>query len=493
MKSAGEAMEILDAYDLTKSYRAAAALVGCDHHTVRRLVARRDAGLPLEPTLTRGLLIDPYGDKLAEWVARSRGRLRADVAHDKLVAMGYGGSERTTRRAVAEAKRLYRAGHRRVFKPWVPEPGLWFQFDWGQGPQVGGRGTWLWCAWLAWSRFRVVVPVWDRTVPTVIACVDVTLRRFGGAPTHGLTDNERTITVEHIAGVAVRHLEIVRAAGHYGLSIATCVPADPQSKGGSEATVRVAKADLVPTDANLLDDYPAFVDLEAACELFCEQVNGRAHRVTGRPPVELLAAEREHLHPVPEVAYVAAFGQTRSVGRESTISVGGVRYSVPHRLIDQRVWVREHGDELVVVHLDSTHGPVEVARHAKSTKGRPQIRDEHYPAGHPRGGRIPRAGDPEEAAFLALGDGARQWLIEACAGGTPRVRPKMVEALTLARLFGDDAVDRALGVAAVAGRFADGDLAAILDHRHAEQPSLLAVDETHSLQPGTRAWGALGQ
>ncbi len=33
-------MEILEAYDLTKSYRSAAQLTGVDHHTVARLVVR---------------------------------------------------------------------------------------------------------------------------------------------------------------------------------------------------------------------------------------------------------------------------------------------------------------------------------------------------------------------------------------------------------------------------------------------------------------------
>jgi hypothetical protein len=205
------------------------------------------------------------------------------------------------------------------------------------------------------------------------------------------------------------------------------VPFDPQSKGGSEATVRIAKADLVPTGANLVGDYPAFVDLQAACETFCDQVNGRVHRVTGRAPVEALAAERAVLHPIPATPYTAAFGQSRSVTGESTISVGGVRYSVPYRLIEEKVWVRECGDELVVVHLDKTHGPVEVARHPKSTKGNPQICDEHYPPEHPRGERVPKATDPAQAAFLALGDGARAWLVEACASGAARVRSKMVE------------------------------------------------------------------
>jgi hypothetical protein len=95
--------------------------------------------------------------------------------------MGFGGDERSTRRVVAEAKQSYAAGHRRTYRPWVPEPGMWTQYDWGQGPEVRGRGTCLFCAWLAWSRFRVVIPTWDRTLATTLACIDVMLRRFGAA------------------------------------------------------------------------------------------------------------------------------------------------------------------------------------------------------------------------------------------------------------------------------------------------------------------------
>ena len=106
------------------------------------------------------------------------------------------------------------AGNLSTYRPWVSEPGLWLQWDWGKGPQVPGpdgspRGTLLFCAWLAWSRFRVVLPVWDRTLPTLIACLDATLRIIGGVPVYALTDNEKTVTVDHVAGVLVRHPEIV--------------------------------------------------------------------------------------------------------------------------------------------------------------------------------------------------------------------------------------------------------------------------------------------
>jgi len=89
-------------------------------------------------------------------------------------------------------------------------------------------------------------------MPAVIACLDETLRRFSGSPTYALTDNERTVTIDRVAGIAVKHPVLVAAGRHYGLQVHACVPADPASKGGSESTVKIAKADLVPTDANLL-------------------------------------------------------------------------------------------------------------------------------------------------------------------------------------------------------------------------------------------------
>jgi transposase len=140
-----------------------------------------------------------------------------------------------TRRTVAEIKARLRAGQRRVFRPWVVEPGLWLQWDWGEGPRVAGRRTNLWCAWLAWSRFRVVLAVWDRTLPTIVACMDTTLRRVGGVPTYALTDNERTVSVDHVAGIAVRHPEIVAVGRHYPLTElpATFTQLSDHSRGGS--------------------------------------------------------------------------------------------------------------------------------------------------------------------------------------------------------------------------------------------------------------------
>jgi transposase len=498
LKKAEEVMEILEAFDLTGSLRGAAALVGCDHKTVAHWVEARDAaggGLPVSVRPRPAL--DPFAEKVEELVDRSRGRIRADKVHERLVALGYRGSERTTRRAVARAKRAWRQQHGRRTRPWLPEPGLWMQWDYADGPEVCGRRTSLFCAWLAWSRFRVVVPLFDRTMASVVLALDRALRRFGGAPTYALTDNERTVSIDQVCGIAVRNPRIVSVGRHYGLTIATCVPADPQSKGGSEATVRIAKADLVPTDHNLRSAYADFGELELECERFCERVNAREHRITRRPPALMLAEEQGRLHPLPKVPHTVCFGETRKVAWQSTISFGGALYSVPSTLTDERVWARVDGSELVVVHADSPEGPREVARHALTTPGRPAIRDEHYPP-RPAGAleRRPRARSGEEAAFLALGPGAEAWLVKAAAAGATRLRRKLAEAVDLAKLHGQEDVERALAVCADAGRFADGDLAAILAHQQAAGTVIAfpaRPSEEQTLQRSTRSWEGFGR
>ncbi len=170
---------------------------------------------------------------------------------------------------------------------------------------------------------------------------------------------------------------------------------------------------------------------------------------------------------------------------------------MPHQLLGQTVWVRVHGagdgEQVVITHVGA-HGPIEVARHLRATPGSPRIDDAHFPPA-PEGAldRRPRPRDAAELAFLAIGPGAGLWLTEAAEAGTTRIRVKMDQAVQLARLFGAAEVDAALGHAAVHGRFAETDLASILDHR-ATRPGAgsHAASEQASLTQGTTAWAALG-
>ena len=79
MYSKEHVMEILEAFDLTKSYRAAAVLCGVDHHTVAAKVAARSAGLDAAFVVRRVSVAEPFADKIAEWVVQSQGLVRGDV------------------------------------------------------------------------------------------------------------------------------------------------------------------------------------------------------------------------------------------------------------------------------------------------------------------------------------------------------------------------------------------------------------------------------
>jgi hypothetical protein len=181
------------------------------------------------------------------------------------------------------------------------------------------------------------------------------------------------------------------------------------------------------------------------------------------------------------------------VRSNQTIRFGSVPYSLPKAWVDQEVWCRVEGEELVVVGRDEV-GLREIVRHQLSVPGKPQILDEHYPD-HPNGRGVlqptPRPQTETERDFLALGEGAEVWLTTAAATGVTRIRAKMGRAIELARLLGNARINEALERAARAGRFGENDLASILEHR-GEGSSTIA-DQSFSAQRGTKAWEVIGR
>ena len=56
----------------------------------------------------------------------------------------------------------------------------------------------------------------------------------------------------------------------------------------------------------------------------------------------------------------------------------------------KRVGVRWCGEELAVTVIGTPTARSRIARHGRGQRGRPQIRDEHYPCDHPGGLALPR-------------------------------------------------------------------------------------------------------
>ncbi len=120
-----------------------------------------------------------------------------------------------------------------------------------------------------------------------------------------LTDNEKSVTIGHVARTAVRSPQVVTFARYYAVMVLTCQLRDPASKGGVENSLKLAKAGIVPTETNLRETYVSFGDLELACTGFMASVNTRVHR---RHPAGLgRDADQEvlRLHPVPTAPHTS--------------------------------------------------------------------------------------------------------------------------------------------------------------------------------------------
>ena len=117
-------------------------------------------------------------------------------------------------------------------------------------PAVDGRDTVLFCAWRAWSCYWVLLPAWGKKLPMLI---------------------HKAVPSAHAAGLPLPRRELVAASRHYGVTVASCLPTDPDQRrlrghgpGG--------QGDRVPTEANPLEEHGNCGQMEEACGAFCQEV-----------------------------------------------------------------------------------------------------------------------------------------------------------------------------------------------------------------------------
>ncbi|MFD1536775.1 DDE-type integrase/transposase/recombinase, partial [Nonomuraea guangzhouensis] len=180
-------------------------------------------------------------------------------------AAGYEGSARNFRRLVAEAKKTWRRGHHRGRRPAVWTPGEMLVIDWGDA----GGGLHVFCAVLAWSRFRFVRFADNERAATTLALLAECFEELGGVPKVVLADRMGCLKGGVVANKVIPTGDYVRFATHYGFRPDWCEAADPESKGIVENLVGYAKRDLVVPHA-------PFDDLLAAnvtARQWCAEVN----------------------------------------------------------------------------------------------------------------------------------------------------------------------------------------------------------------------------
>jgi transposase len=440
-------MDIIAAYREAGTYRGAAQIAGTTHKTVKRVIARQEAGGAAPERVPRGHNYDSVAALVAERVNKTAGRISAKRLLPAARAAGYAGSARNFRRLVAEAKQAWRAGHHRGRRPAVWSPGEHLVIDWG-----ALAGLHVFCAVLAWSRFRFVRFARDERAETTLECFEVP----GGVPGKVLADRMGCLKGGVVANVVVPTGQYVRFAAHYGFRPDFCEAAGPESKGIVENLAGYAKRDLMVPQA-------PFGDLAAAntaAAVWCAEVNGVTHSEICAAPAERLVIERELLAGLPSLRAVTGRFVIRKVDRLSCVRFASARYSVPVRLIGTQVRLRTDDGRLLVIMAGT--GEV-VAGHILVAPGEASVRDEHY--GGPRPDTPRRAVRPKTAAekeFCALGPVAEAFITGAAASGATRLPAELAELNTLRAAHGEDKFLAALDRAVAFCRWRAADVRSIL-------------------------------
>lgn len=491
MKDSTKVMNILESFDLYQSYNQTARVHNCSPNTVKALVVARNNGtLAKRGQRQKGSSIfdADHLHLIKELVEVSEGAVRANVVHKRLTAIGYKGSERSTRRAVHKEKSRYRRDNARIYWPWIPEPSKWAQYDFSDGPVINGKKTTLFHYYLPYSKYRVVLYLEDQSLPNVMAALHTCFAMTGGVPSYVLTDNAKTAATAHIANVAVLNANMVKFASAYGFTLKTCVPYDPASKGGVERAVRVAKEHLCPKNTNLVENYKSISQLKDAVESFNTYINSKVHSSSGKVPALMLGQEKAKFSPLPKAPYLAAYGVMRKVETNMAIvRFGRCGYSVPPTMRGTAVYVRQVGDEVVIVAV-AKEGVVEVARHQRGEPYGYVISDEHKDPNHPSGPltRRPTPTNETEAKFLGLSTEAATFLERAAALGTKGIT-QSITALTLANdEVAKDVVDMCLEL----GDFSYSSVKALLDKGKVTKESS-SISEIPSLGDGTSPYAKL--
>lgn len=453
-------MSIIATYENVGTFRATAAICGTTPKTVKRVIQRAEAGdvPPRRRVRTRNYA--GVADLVADRVRRSHGRISAKRLLPAARAAGYTGSARNFRRLVAAARRDWRAAHHRGRRPAVWSPGEHLVIDWGQ---VGG--VHVFCAVLAWSRWRFVRFAGDEKAATTLGLLAECFAQLGGVPKVVLADRMGCLKGGVVANRVVPTGDYVRFATHHRFRPDFCEAADPQSKGIVENLVGYGKDDLLRPLLLEHADGPLGVlaDLAGANEharAWCEQVNTAVHSEIAAVPAERLGTERALLTTLPSLQLrIGPAPVTRKVDKLATIRVGSARYSVPMALIGATVEVLTQQGRVLIV--DPTSGEV-IAEHGAVAPGEASVRDEHYGGARPAPRRAVRPKTTAEKQFCALGPAAEAFIAGAAAAGHTRLGPELAELNTLAAAHGTDVFVAAVERATAFGRWKAADVRSIL-------------------------------
>jgi hypothetical protein len=266
------------------------------------------------------------------------------------------------------------------FVPQTRLPGKEAEIDWGQFQAVIGGVPVTLHLFAMWSAFATCGFHRAYANEAQESFTDGHVRafaRFDGVPLLVRYDNLKTAVVKILKGRdRIENQQFIALRSHYGFESFFCEPGidGAHEKGGVEGDIgRYRRNYLTPVPT-----FDTLADLNAHLEV-CDAndaerwVHGRAGAV-GSTAGGLARLEQGAMWPLPAEAFSAVTRLTARVDTKARVCVRQSFYSVPARLVGQRVAV-QLGAETVTINHDS----VRVAAHVRAIHRKTEVLDlDHY-------------------------------------------------------------------------------------------------------------------
>jgi transposase len=353
------------------SIKHIARKMGCARNTVRRYV-RADGWVAYQQPVRKSVL-QGLESWLGERLQRHRGNadvVRQDLAREHGIEV----SLRTVERAVEPFRRELRAAEVATVR-FETAPGEQLQIDFGEitVPIAGERiKVHLFVATLGYSRRPYVAVFRHERQVAWFGGMEGAFHHFGGRPRELLLDNARPlVTVHDMQTREVRFNDRFHAFCRYwGVVPKACAPYRARTKGKDERGVGYVKRNAIAGHR-----FDSFAALEAHLAWWMREVaDVRVHGTTGEVPlVRFREKEAAALRPLEgRTSFQPIRECIRRVHADACVEIETNRYSVPWRLIGERVTVQVNEQVRVL------HAGQEVAVHqCLAGQRRTSIRREH--------------------------------------------------------------------------------------------------------------------
>jgi len=374
-----DVVEVLQHWHAGRAKSVVASSLGIDPKTVRKYVAKAEAagmvpgGTALSRAewseLVRGWfpelidarvrslthpLIDVHRERIAEMLATNTVATVYQRLHDEHgLAVGVSSFRRYVWVEFPDEASEDKVT---VLRPEV-DPGEEAQIDYGflgswlDPTAQRVRRVWAFVMVLACSRHMFVRPVLRMDARAWVAANVAGLCFFGGVPRRLVIDNLRTGVDRPDLYDPKINRAYAEMAAHYACLV------DPARAGKPKDKPRVERPMAYVRDSLWRGrEWSSEADMQAGAIRWCTEVaSRRAHRsLDGATPLAIFeAVEAPALNPLPKEAFELASWCRPKVGPDCHVKVGKVLYSVPWRLIGQRVDARE-SETRVEVFVDGT-------------------------------------------------------------------------------------------------------------------------------------------